>query len=184
MAYDYKNLESKLAAAKEWLAGEYRGLRSGRATPAILDGVKVSAYGSLVALNTLGSVRVEGARSLMIQPYDASVSKDIERGITEANLGLGVGIDPSGAIRVTFPELTTERREQFVKLAKQKLEEARTSVRQARDEFWKDVQDKEKANEITEDDKFRMKDDMQKKVDTCNEDLEKAFEAKEKEMSS
>lgn len=183
MAYDFKPLEGKLAKAKEWLANEYRGLRSGRATPAILDGVKVSAYGSLMTINALGSVRVEGARSLVIQPFDSSVSKDIERGIAEANLGLGVGIDQNG-IRVTFPELTTERREQFVKLAKQKLEEARTSVRLARDESWKDIQDKEKKNEITEDDKFRLKDELQEKIDTCNEDLEKAFDAKEKEMSS
>jgi ribosome recycling factor len=183
MAYDFKPLEGKLAKAKEWLGNEYRGLRSGRATPAILDGVKVNAYGSMMTIQALGSVRVEGARSLVIQPFDTSVAKDIERGIAEADLGLGVGIDPSG-IRVTFPELTTERREQFIKLAKQKLEEARTSVRLARDESWKDIQEKEKASEITEDDKFRLKDELQKKIDACNDDLEKAFENKEKEMSS
>jgi ribosome recycling factor len=183
MAYDFKPLEGKLAKSKEWLGNEYRTLRSGRATPSILDGVKVSAYGSLMTINALGTVRVEGARSLVIQPYDTSVSKDIERGIAEANLGLGVGIDPSG-IRVTFPELTTERREQFVKIAKQKLEEARTTVRVARDECWKDIQEQEKAGTISEDDKFRLKDEMQKKIDACNEDLEKSFEAKEKEMSS
>ncbi len=182
MAYDFKSLEMKLSGAREWLTGEYRGLRTGRATPAILDSVKVSAYGSLMALNTLATVRIEGPRSLVVQPYDASVTKDIERGITEANLGLGVGSDANG-IRITFPELSTERREQFVKLAKQKLEEARTSVRLARDEFWRDIQEKEKENVITEDDKFRLKDELQEKVDACNEDLEKAFKAKEEEMS-
>ena len=183
MAYDFKPLDAKLAKAKEWLSGEYRGLRSGRATPAILDSVKVQAYGSIMAINALGTIRIEGARSLVVQPYDTSVAKDIERGIAEANLGLGVGIDPSG-IRITFPELTTERREQFVKLAKQKLEEARMTVRVARDEVWKDIQDKEKAKEMSEDDKFRLKDELQKKIDACNEDLEKSFESKETEMSS
>jgi ribosome recycling factor len=183
MAYDFKSLEEKLSKAKEWLSMEYRGLRSGRATPAILDGIRVTAYGSLMPLNQLGTIRVDGARSLVIQPYDTSVLKDIERAIAEADLGLGVGSDPSG-VRVTFPELSAERREQFVKLAKQKLEEARTSVRLARDEAWKELQEKEKSNEITEDDKFILKDKLQEKVDACNEDLEKSFEAKEKEMSS
>ena len=183
MPFDFKLLEGKLAKAKEWLSNEYRGLRSGRATPAILDGIKVSAYGSVVALNTVGTIRVDGPRSLVVQPYDPSIIKDIEKGISDANLGLGVGSDPSG-VRVTFPELTTERREQFVKLAKQKLEEARTSVRLARDEAWKEIQEKEKASTITEDDKFSPKDELQKKIDTCNADLEKSFEAKEKEMNS
>jgi ribosome recycling factor len=98
-----------------------------------------------------------------------------------AELGVGTATDSSG-IRVTFPELSTERREQMIKLAKGKLEEARTAVRVARDETWKDVQEQEKASTISEDDKFRLKDELQKKVDTTNEDLEKAFDSKEKEM--
>ena len=87
-------------------------------------------------------------------------------------------------VRVVFPELTSERRTQLVKLAKGKLEEARTTVRSARDEAWKDIQEKERGGKLTEDDKFRLKDELQKKIDAANGELEKAFEAKEKEMSS
>lgn len=183
MTYDFKSVEAKLEGAREWLSREYRGLRTGRATPAILDGVTVQAYGSQMPLKQVGNVSVEDARSLRITPWDMGLIKDIERGIVAANLGIGTVVDASG-IRVTFPELTSERREQLIKVAKQKLEEARTTVRLARDEAWKSIQEKEKNSEITEDDKFRLKDELQKKIDTCNEDLEKSFEKKEAEMTS
>jgi ribosome recycling factor len=183
MAYDFKPLDTKLIGAKEWLSREYQGLRTGRASPAILDGVKVSAYGSLMPLNQVASIRIEGARSLLVQPFDTSIAKDIERGIAGTDLGVGVSADASG-IRVSFPELTGERREQMIKLAKAKLEEARTTVRGGRDDCWKDIQEQEKAGTITEDDKFRLKDEMQKKVDAMNEELETLFEKKEEEMKS
>ena len=183
MAYDFKTLEGKLEKVKEWLSGELRGLRTGRATPAILDGVRVSAYGSMMPLNQLATIRVDDARSIFVQAFDTSVIKDIERGISNADLGLGITTDNSG-VRVTFPDLTGERRAELVKVAKGKLEEARQTVRVARDETWKDIQEKEKASEITEDDKFHLKDEMQKKVDTTNEDLEKVFERKEQEVKS
>ncbi|MBV9159412.1 MAG: ribosome recycling factor [Candidatus Kaiserbacteria bacterium] len=181
--FDLKPLDTKLADAREWLAKEYRGLRTGRATPAILDSVQVSAYGSMMPLKQVGNVSVEDARTLRVTAYDAGIVKDIERAITAANLGLGTSSDGS-SVRVSFPELTAERREQLVKLAKQKLEEARTSVRLARDESWKEIQEREREGTLTEDDKFMLKDDLQKRVDKANEELEKAFEAKESEMSS
>ncbi|TSC85680.1 MAG: ribosome recycling factor [Parcubacteria group bacterium Gr01-1014_8] len=183
MAYDFKVLEGKLAKAKEWLGSEFRTLRTGRATPAILDGVSISAYGSMMQLKQLATISIEDARSLRVQAFDPSTIKDIERGITNANLGLGISSDNTG-VRATFPELTGERREQLIKLAKAKLEDARQTVRIARDETWKDIQEQEKAGGISEDDKFRLKDEMQKKVDAMNEELEKAFEHKEKEMNS
>ena len=183
MAYDFKILEGKLAKSKEWLGGEFRGLRTGRATPAILDGVMISAYGSMMPLKQVATIGIEDARSLRVQAFDPSIIKDIERGITNSNLGVGTGSDNTG-VRVTFPELTSERREQLIKLAKGKLEEARQAVRVARDETWKDIQEKEKKGELTEDDKFRLKEEMQKKVDKLNEDLDKTFASKEKEMSS
>jgi ribosome recycling factor len=183
MSYDFKPLDGKLAKAKEWLANELRGLRTGRATPAILDSVKVSAYGSMMPLNQVATVRVDDARSLFVQAFDPSVIKDIERGITNASLGLGISTDSSG-VRVTFPDLTTERRQELIKVAKGKLEEARTTVRVARDEVWKDIQEQEKAKAMSEDEKFRCKEEMQKKVDKANEELEQVFEKKEKEMSS
>ena len=180
--YDFKVFDGKVAASKEWLAKEYRGLRTGRAAPAILDSVQVSAYGSMVPLKQVGNVSTEDARTLRITAFDASILKDIERGITAANIGVGTSSDGT-SVRVTFPELTSERREQLVKLAKGKLEEARTAVRIARDEAWKEIQSREKEGTLTEDDKFSLKEELQKKVDAGNGDLEKAFERKQAEMS-
>ncbi len=162
---------------------EYQGLRTGRASPAILDSIMVQAYGSQMPLKQVATVGVEDARSLRVQAFDQSLVKDIEKAITSADLGVGVGSDAAG-VRVTFPELTGERREQLVKLAKAKLEDARTTVRQGRDDCWKDIQEQEKAKTISEDDKFRLKDEMQKKVDAANEELEKLFDKKEQEMTS
>jgi ribosome recycling factor len=181
--YDFKAFAIKADAAREWLSKEYRGLRTGRAAPAILDGVQVEAYGSMVPLKQVASVGVEDARTLRVTPFDTSVLKDIERAIVAASLGVGTATD-SSSVRVTFPELTGERRQEFVKLAKGKLEEARTTVRVARDEAWKEIQSREKEGTLTEDDKFSLKEDLQKRVDKINGELEALFERKEVEMSA
>lgn len=181
--YDFKPFEGKVAGAKDWLAKEYRGLRTGRATPMILDGIMVSAYGSMTPLKQVAAIGIEDARTLRVQPFDASVVKDVERAISAANLGVGTTSD-GATVRVSFPELTSERREQLVKLAKSKLEEARTAVRVAREESWKEIQAKEKESTLTEDDKFSLKEELQKRIDKTNEELQEAFESKEKEMSS
>ncbi len=183
MDYDFKHVEGKLKASEEWLKKEYGGLRTGRATPAILDGVQISAYGSQTPLKQVGNISVEDARSIRITAYDASLLKDIEKGIIAANLGVGTTADGS-SVRVTFPELTGERRAELIKIAKHKLEEARTSVRLARDECWKEIQEREREGTLTEDDKFALKENLQEKVDTTNEALEGAFKAKETEMTS
>jgi len=183
MNYDFKVFDGKITGAREWLAKEYGGLRTGRATPAILDGVMVSAYGSMTPLRQVANIGIEDARTLRVSAWDASIVKDIERAITAANLGVGTTADSSG-LRVTFPELTAERREQLVKIAKHKLEEARTAVRVARDETWKEIQAKEHEGTLTEDDKFSLKEELQKKIDSANGELEKAFAKKEAEMES
>jgi len=181
--YDFTQFDTKITGAREWLTKEYRGLRTGRAAPAILDAIMVSAYGSMMPLKQVGNVGVEDARTLRVSAYDAGLLKDIERAISAANLGVGTGSD-GNSVRVSFPELTSERREQLVKFAKAKLEEARTTVRLARDDSWKEIQEREREGTLTEDDKFFLKDELQKKVDKANADLESAFESKEKEMAS
>jgi len=181
--YDFKKFDEKTVAAREWLAREYRGLRTGRASPSVLDGVSVSAYGTQMPLKQVAGISIEDPRTIRVQPYDAGLIKDIERAIAAANLGLGVAADSSG-VRVTFADLTGERREEMVKIAKQKLEEARATLRVARDEVRKEVQAREREGTLTEDDKFSLKDELQKKTDTANEELEKAFDAKEREMNA
>jgi ribosome recycling factor len=183
MPFDFKPFDEKIKAAREWLAREFGTLRTGRAAPAMLDNVSVSAYGSIMPLKQVAGVSVEDPRTLRLQPYDTSLIKDIERGISAANLGLGTATDSSG-IRVTFPPLTSERRAEIVKAAKQKMEEAKATLRVARDEAWKEIQQKEREGTITEDDKFSLKDELQKKMDAATDAFETALEAKEKEVSA
>lgn len=181
MNYDFTLFNSKILAAHEWLAREYRNIRTGRASPSILDGVIVSAYGAMTPLKQVANVSTEDARTLRVVPWDPSLVKDVEKAITSANLGVGIGSDSAG-IRVSFPELSGERRAEMIKLAKHKLEESRASIRVARDEVRKDIQEKERAGDLTEDDKFSLNEELQKIVDKGNEELENAFEHKEKEM--
>src|ERR1700722_19589897 len=183
MQFDFKVLDGKAASAKEWLSKEFRNFRTGRANPAILDGISANAYGSMMPLKQLAQIGVEDARTLRVQPFDASTLKDIERSITAANLGVGTSSDGQ-IVRVSFPDLTGERRIELIKMAKAKLEEARTTIRVARDEAWKEIQEREREKKMTEDDKFSLKDELQKKVDKANEELESAFEDKEAEMSA
>lgn len=179
--YDFKELKERITQAEEWLRKEYQGLRTGRATPALLDGIQVDSYGSRMPINQVSSVGTEDARTLRISPWDVSQIKAIEKAISDANLGVGVSSDDKG-IRVSFPELTSERRTSLIKIAKDKLEHSRKSVRLAREETWNDIQAVEKAGDMSEDEKFRYKDELQKHVDAANVVMEELFNKKEKEI--
>lgn len=182
MAYDFKPFEARIAKVQEQFGHELSGIRTGRATASILDVVQVESYGTRMPVNNVATLMLEDARTLRIKPFDPGTGKEIEKAITQANLGLSVTVD-DGGLRVIFPELTGERRIQLVKLAKEKMEEARTHVRQARDEVWSNIQAKEREGEISEDDKFRFKDEMQKKVDAANAAFEESLGRKEKEIT-
>lgn len=182
MAYNFGELQKKIEDTKEWLQNEYFGIRTGRATPSVLDGVKVESYGAQVGLNQVANVSIEDARTLRILPYDPSQSKEIEKGITATNLGLSVQSDDKG-VRVFFPELTTENRAALTKVVKEKLEQARISLRGERDEVWNEIQKKEKDGEISEDEKFTYKDEMQKIVDDANKELDDIASTKEAELA-
>lgn len=181
--YDFKSLDQKIAEASEWLHKEYQSLRTGRATPALLDGIQVESYGSRMPLNQVANIGTEDARTLRIAPWDASQIKEIEKAITNANLGVGVSADDRG-VRVSFPELTSERRASLIKIAKDKLEDARQSLRAAREDTWNDIQAKERESEITEDEKFKFKGDLQKRIDAANTALEELFKKKEAEIQN
>lgn len=181
MAYDFKRFDERVKEIDTWLTREFTGIRTGRATPALLDLVSVEAYGSRMPIQQVGSVSVEDPRTLRVSIWDASLVKEAEKGITAADLGVSVVTDSSG-LRVIFPTLTSERRVQLLKLAKAKLEEARVSIRGARDEAMKDIDAKEKGGEMSEDDKFGAKEDLQKRVDTANRSLESHYDLKEKEI--
>lgn len=164
-----------------WLEKEFAGIRTGRATPALIDGVRVEAYGSHLPLNQVGSVGVEDARTIRIAPWDTTQIAAIERALRDADLGVSVVTDSAG-VRVIFPELTSERRVQLKKIAKSKLEDARIAVRGARDDAQKDLERRFKEGGMGEDDKFAEKEKMQKHVDDINRTLEVLFDKKESEL--
>ena len=183
MAYDFKKLKDGIKGVEEWLKKEYSGLRTGIASPTILDSVFVEVYGSRMPINQLANIGIEDARVIRITPWDKSQSKAIEKAITVANLGVSVGTDDKG-VRIFFPELTTDRRTLLVKTAKGKLEDAKVNIRGLRDDISSEIDEQEKAGGMGEDDKFRYKKEMQKIVDDGNASIEVLFVKKEKEVNS
>ncbi len=160
----------------EWLRTEYVGIRGGQANPGILDSVRVEVYGSLMPINQVASIVSEGPKSLRIAPWDKTAIKSIDSAIRESNLGVSVSVDDQG-VRVSFPDLTTERRQILIKLAKAKLEEARIRVRTERQRALTDMKD------LDEDSKKRGEQKLQKEVDEVNTKLEEFYNKKEKEIS-
>ena len=182
MAYDFSPLKNKIKETEEWLGRELSGVRTGRATPTLLDGVKPEAYGTRTPLRELASVSVEDARTLRIVPWDMSIVKTIEKGITEADLGVGVSTDDQG-LRVSFPSLTSERRTQLSKLAGDKTEHAKVTLRSHRTDALKALEAAEKAGGIGEDEVKRLKNEIQKLIDAGNDSLIKVLERKEEEIA-
>jgi ribosome recycling factor len=183
MAYDFKSLNTKIKETEAWLSKELSGIRTGRAAPAILDSVKVDSYGSQVNITSLASINVEDPRTLRISPWDMSQAKNIEKAIGMSNLGVSVSLDEKG-IRVSFPELTTERRTSLMKVVKERAEEARVSLRLERDRVWKDIQQQTKEGKMSEDDRNRLKNEMEKIIKQGNTKIDELTAKKEKEILS
>lgn len=183
MQYDFTKLKNKIKETEDWIKKEYTGIRTGMASPQLLDTVVVESYGQRMPLNQVGSVSIVDAKSLLVTPWDASQVKAVEKAITVANLGVSLKTDEKG-VRVFFPDLTSERRELLMKAAKDKLEHGKITLRGVRDEIVKNIEAKEKEGGMGEDDKFRFKAEMQKLVDAGNKNLEDIFSKKEKEITN
>jgi len=177
--YDLSQFKKAAAEKSEWLSVELQGLRTGRATPALLDGVSVEVYGSRMKLKEVANIAVEDARTLYVNPWDKGQTKAIEKAITLADLGVSAGSDEKG-VRVSFPELTEERRTQLVKLVKAKLEEARVALKGARAKALADI---EKSG-ASEDDEKHLKVEIQKIIDETNRAFEETAKKKELELKS
>ncbi len=182
MAYDFSKLDGQIAETETWLERELVGVRTGRATPALLDSVKPEVYGTRTPLRELANVSIEDARTLRITPWDASIVKAIEKGIIDANLGVGVSTDDQG-VRASFPELTAERRVQLAKLAGDKAEQARVTLRGHRTEALKALDEAEKGGGMGKDEAARLKAEIQKRVDVGNETIAKTLARKEGEIA-
>lgn len=179
--YNFSLFKKRAQEIEEWLKKEAGGLRIGRANPAMVENISVNYYGKKTPLKHIASISVLDARALAVQPWDKEMLSTIEADIRLS----GLGIEPimeKNSIRLVFPELTQERRASILKILKEKSEEAKISLRKTRDEVWRDIQNKEKTGEITEDDKFRFKDGLQKELEKTYEGLDKIAEKKEQEI--
>jgi ribosome recycling factor len=175
-----KSLNNDLKKAVEHSLHEFNSLHTGKATPAMLDGVRVHAYGSTVTLKEIAAVTTPDARTIMVQPWDKSVIRDVEKGIQEANLGLNPLID-GGILRVPVPELTGERRQDLAKTAGTMAEDGRVRVRQARRDAL-DLLKSAKEEGLPEDDVKRHEKEVQKAHDDAIAEINKHLAAKEADL--
>ena len=163
------------------LKKELSSLRTGRAKPAILDAVKVEAYGSVMDMKSVGSISVPDAQTLLIEPWDSSIIKDIEKGIIAANIGINPVVD-GVRIRISLPKMTEENRKELVKVVGRKTEEAKVSLRGVREELRTTTIDEERDGKISEDERFRAQEDLEKTVKGYVEQIDRLAAEKEKEV--
>lgn len=179
---DYlKATEEKMQKSLSVLKNELAAIRAGRANPALLDRIVVEYYGTPTPLNRLSTITSPEPRVLIVQPWDVSKITDIEKAIQKSDLGINP-ISDGKVLRLVFPELTEERRKELVKLVHKKAEEAKVAVRQIRRDANDAVKKMEKNGEISEDERKKREEEIQKLTDKYIKELDKAVEAKEKEI--
>ena len=165
----------------EFFKKDIVNLRTGRANPAILDSVVVEAYGAKTPIAGLASINISDGRSLVISPWDKSVLKDLEKGIVEANLGVGV-VNEGDKIRVTIPLMTEENRKELVKKLNEKQEKSRIALRQIREEIKEAIEKALEKKEISEDDRFKFVAELDEEIRAQNEQLKFIRDEKEKDI--
>jgi len=179
----YKEFEDKMKKICTNLTQSYASIRAGRANASVLDKIQVEYYGTPTPLNQVASVGTPDARSLIIQPWDKTLLKPIEKAILASDLGINPQND-GVMIRLVFPPLNEERRKELAKQTKKYAEEAKVAVRNVRRDAIEKMKKQQKASEITEDDYKAAEKDIQKLTDDYTKEVEKIASAKEKELTS
>jgi ribosome recycling factor len=181
MADNFKDAENRMQKCVESTRGEFASIRTGRATPALLDRLHVEAYGSSVPLKQVASVSVPDSRSLVIQAFDRNTVGDIRKAIEKSDLGLTPNID-GNQIRLIIPPLNEERLKYLVIVVKKKGEDGKVAVRNVRHKVHDDLKVQLKDHKITEDDNKRMQDQLQKLTDKYVKEIDQLVASKEKEI--
>jgi ribosome recycling factor len=177
----YKETETRMSGAIKALQAEYNTIRTGRANPALVEGIPVDYYGTETSLRELASISVPEARMLLIRPFDPSSLKNIERAILKSDLGLMPSNDGEN-IRLTIPTPTEERRKELVKVVHAKAEESRVAIRNIRRESIRNLREFENEKMITEDDLHRGEEKVQEITDHFISTIDETSERKEKEV--
>lgn len=173
--------ESKMKKSLAALGDEFKTIRTGRASAALFDQVKVDAYGTATPLSQVATVSVPEARLVVIQPWDKGLLSEIERAIQKSELSVNPNNDGK-VIRISIPPLTEDRRKEFVKVAKNMAEQSRVSIRNVRREANDSLKKKQKGSEITEDDEKKGAEEVQKLTDNYIKEINVLLEDKEKEI--
>ena len=179
--YDKSDIERRMKGAVESLKGDLSGLRTGRANTSLLDPVVVEVYGAMMPLNQVATVSAPEPRMLSVQVWDKSNLTAVEKGIAKSNLGLNPMIDGQ-TLRLPLPDLTEERRKDLAKLAGEYGEKAKIAIRNVRRDGMEALKDDEKKKDISEDDRKRSEEDVQKLTDSHVADADAAVAAKVKEI--
>ena len=181
MSIELKEFKDKMNKSIESLAGEYTTIRAGRANPHVLDKIMVEYYGTPTNLQQVANISVSEARTIVIQPWEASLIKEIEKAILTSDLGLTPNNDGK-VIRLTFPELTEDRRKELVKDVKKKGEGAKVAIRNIRRDANDMIKKQLKASEISEDEQKGAEDDIQKLTDEFIAKIDNMVDEKSKEI--
>ena len=181
MSVSLGQFEEKMNKSIESLANEYTTIRAGRANPHVLDRISVDYYGQPTNLQSVANISVSEARTLVIQPWEASLIKEIEKAILVSDLGLKPNNDGK-VIRLTFPELTEERRKDLTKDVKKKGEDAKVAIRNIRRDANDYIKKEQKANEISEDEQKDAEAEVQKLTDQFVKKIDEMVESKSKEI--
>lgn len=176
-----EDTREQMQKAVDAVRREFSAVRSGKATPALLDTVRVEAYGSKMPLNQVASVHTPEPRLIVVQPWDKTVIPAIEKGIQAADLGLNPSND-GNVVRVPIPALTEERRKDLVRMLHKMAEEGRVGVRHARQEANKEIKRSEQAHEVSEDEARRKQDEVQKLTDEFVARIDELLKSKEEEV--
>jgi len=178
-----KETQDRMQKTVDFLFSDLAQIRTGRANPAIVEHIKATVYDGAqeLKISELGTITTQDAKTIIIQPWDGSIIAEIKKGIEIANIGLNPVID-GNLIRITLPPLSDERRKEYIKILKQKVEAARVAIRNIRRDFIEDLEKAEKDKNISEDDKFRLQDQVQKLTDQFNEKIAQVAGTKEQEI--
>ena len=180
---DYNKFEEKMKKTISVYEENLSEIRAGRANPAILNKISIDYYGTQTPINQVAGISVPEARMIVIQPWDTSVLKEIEKEILKSDIGINPNNDGK-VIRLTFPELNEERRKEIVKDIRKMAEEAKVAVRSIRREAIDEAKSMQKNSEMSEDELKVAEDDIQKLTDKYVEEVDKILEKKEKEVMS
>lgn len=174
-------LSAKFDQVIDRLKQDFSNIRTGRASTGLVDGIMVTYYGSTVPLKQMAQISTPDASLIVIQPWDKGALSDVELAIRNSDLGISPTNDGS-VVRVALPPLTQERRDELVRNISKKGEEGRIALRNVRGEAWDKIKKMEKNSEITEDDRYKAEEELNKKIDDFNKRIEALVEEKEKEI--